>query len=139
MAIKTAAELKAYFETGDVPTQQEFVDLIDTIFSGIPTYKNLVGLLSESELKELENTIGTLTFTHVGTGHYRISSSGLFTLDKTFVQISATSVVSAPNITYYITDSSTIDIYAMNSSNVLTDGLLSEDNTYSSILIKVYP
>lgn len=32
MAVKTAAELKAYFETGDRPTEQQFVDLIDTIF-----------------------------------------------------------------------------------------------------------
>ncbi len=28
----TAAELKARFETGDTPTQQDFADLIDTVF-----------------------------------------------------------------------------------------------------------
>lgn len=33
MAIKTKAELKAYFETGDVPTQSQFEDLIDSLLS----------------------------------------------------------------------------------------------------------
>jgi len=33
MAVKTLAELKAYFETGDKPTQAEFEDLLDTMFS----------------------------------------------------------------------------------------------------------
>lgn len=30
MAVKTDAELKQYFETGDIPTQQQFYDLIDS-------------------------------------------------------------------------------------------------------------
>jgi hypothetical protein len=33
MAIKTVSELKAYFETGDVPTESEFGDLIDSTFN----------------------------------------------------------------------------------------------------------
>lgn len=31
MAVKTKAQLKSYFETGDKPTQSEFEDLIDTM------------------------------------------------------------------------------------------------------------
>lgn len=31
MAIKTIAEIKAFFETGDTPTQAQFGDLIDTL------------------------------------------------------------------------------------------------------------
>jgi len=34
MAIVTIAELKTYFETGDRPTQQQFVNLIDTLATG---------------------------------------------------------------------------------------------------------
>lgn len=33
MAIKTLAEIKAYFETGDIPTQAQFIDTIDTLIS----------------------------------------------------------------------------------------------------------
>lgn len=31
MAVRTKAQLKSYFETGDKPTQSEFEDLIDTL------------------------------------------------------------------------------------------------------------
>lgn len=34
MAIVTIAELKSYFETGDKPTEQQFVNLIDTLAAG---------------------------------------------------------------------------------------------------------
>ena len=33
MSRKTVSELKAYFETGDVPSQSEFGDLIDSTFN----------------------------------------------------------------------------------------------------------
>ncbi len=33
MAIVTRATLKSYFETGDIPTQAQFIDLIDTLLS----------------------------------------------------------------------------------------------------------
>jgi len=109
-----------------------------------PIYKILkINLVDNGSLdpdkKQYINTLGSYNIIRVGVGHYQITSSNLFTLDKTFVQISATGVVVAPNITYYITDSSTIDIYTRNSSNTLSDGLLSEDNTYTSVLIEVYP
>ncbi|WP_299434382.1 hypothetical protein [uncultured Aquimarina sp.] len=32
MSIKTKEELKSYFETGDKPTQEQYEDLLDTIF-----------------------------------------------------------------------------------------------------------
>ena len=31
MGVKTKAELKSYFETGDTPTQENFEDLIDSL------------------------------------------------------------------------------------------------------------
>ena len=33
MAVQNIATLKSYFETGDKPTEEQFSDLIDTIFS----------------------------------------------------------------------------------------------------------
>ena len=94
---------------------------------------------SDPTKKEYVNTLGTYSLSRVGAGHYQITSASLFTLDKTFIQVSATGVVNAPNITYYCTDASTIEIYARDSTNTLADGLLSEDNTYTSVLIEVYP
>ena len=55
MAIKTAAELKAYFETGDVPTQQEFVNLIDTIFS-MSGYTETIVNISSSQILNMGTT-----------------------------------------------------------------------------------
>jgi hypothetical protein len=55
MAIKTAAELKAYFETGDVPTQQEFVNLIDTIFS-MSGYEETIVNISSSQILNMGTT-----------------------------------------------------------------------------------
>lgn len=79
MAIKTATELKAYFETGDVPTQAQFVDLIDTIFSAVPDYKVYTALLTQSGTSApvshvLKNTLGyTPTFNYDGSGQYSIT------------------------------------------------------------------
>lgn len=36
MPIKLIAEIKAFFETNDVPTQSNFVDLIDSSYNGLP-------------------------------------------------------------------------------------------------------
>lgn len=90
MAIKTSAELKAYFETGDTPTQQEFVDLIDTIFSAVKPYKVYSALLTQTGTDApvatvLENTLGEVpTFTYLGEGVYEISTtSNIFSQNKT--------------------------------------------------------
>lgn len=34
MATQDQTTLKSYFETGDVPTESQFADLIDTVFEG---------------------------------------------------------------------------------------------------------
>lgn len=33
MAVQTITVLKSYFETGDVPTEAQFIDLFDTLFN----------------------------------------------------------------------------------------------------------
>lgn len=90
MAIKTAAELKAYFETGDTPTQSQFVDLIDTIFSmaSTPDYKIYRALLTQTGTDApvatvLENTLGDIVWTRSGVGHYIGVLAGAFTANKT--------------------------------------------------------
>lgn len=91
MAIKTAAELKAYFETGDTPTQAQFVDLIDTIFSAVPNYKIYRALLNQSGTDApvatvLENTLGgTVVWTRQSAGVYIGTLIAAFPVAKTGV------------------------------------------------------
>ena len=48
MAVQDATTLKSYFNTGDVPTESQFADLIDTIDSkgagGVTDHGALTGL-----------------------------------------------------------------------------------------------
>jgi hypothetical protein len=58
----------------------------------INPYKVYTALLTQSGTASpvadiLENTLGTLTFTYVSEGNYKILTSGLFTLNKTFAII----------------------------------------------------
>ena len=36
MAIQTIATLKSYFNTGDIPTESQFIDVFDTLFAQSP-------------------------------------------------------------------------------------------------------
>lgn len=42
MTIRDAATLKSYFNDGDVPREQEYIDLIDTIFSILPPSNDII-------------------------------------------------------------------------------------------------
>lgn len=54
MAIQTKTYLKSRFKTGDKPTQQDFADLIDTMFAGLEwTVDELTG----------DGTVGPYTLT----------------------------------------------------------------------------
>lgn len=78
MAIKTAAELKTYFEAGDRPTEQQFIDLID---SSVPTYKSYVATINQSgtnapvatNINQNELT-DSPTFYYDAVGKFRIAS-----------------------------------------------------------------
>jgi len=65
MAIKTKEELKSYFETGDKPTQQNYEDLLDTLFD---TSGSAVQKVDEIiiDLSQKTNTIDeTFTITDI--------------------------------------------------------------------------
>lgn len=81
MAVKTAAELKAYFETGDKPTQSQFEDLIDTIFSlSLGTKMFLATVTSNGagalDVLVLKNTLGYNLTSGVGlgSGDYKLTA-----------------------------------------------------------------
>ena len=61
-----------------------------TTTTTLPPYKVYTALLERTGATAptatiLENTLGTITFAYTGPGNYGILSSGLFTINKTFV------------------------------------------------------
>ena len=95
MSIVTKDTLKSYFETGDRPTQGQFVDLIDTL---IP-FKKYVALITQNgtdapSLVVMENTIGAIVWSRETTGHYKATLAGAFPADKTWAIVSASNQAS---------------------------------------------
>jgi hypothetical protein len=52
MAIQSKVTLKSYFETGDIPTQEQYVDLIDS-FMMMNALPDSTGVLSPNGTKKL--------------------------------------------------------------------------------------
>lgn len=93
-SIKTLAELYAYFETGDKPTQAQFEDLIYTMMDGLSAKpKVYIALLTQSGTSDptvtvVLNTLGsTPAITRDDVGSYFITATGKFTTDKTICEI----------------------------------------------------
>jgi hypothetical protein len=103
-----------------------------------PPYKVYTALLTQVGTSAptaivLENTIGNITLSRNSTGSYYINSPNLFTVDKTFTQI--TTILSG-DMHYLITysDVSRINVTTSNAATTFLDGKL--DN--SPIEIRVY-
>lgn len=137
MGIVTKAALKAKYQTGDFPTEQDFIDFIDTVYP----YEKYVALLTQTGTDApvatvLENTLGgTVVWTYASQGEYRATLAGAFTTSKTFI------IYGELNSGYRITAQAN----SVNMIRVLTydpttpfsgsDGRLSE----TPIEIRVYP
>ena len=62
MSIQTAAVLKSYLESGDKPTQAQFIDLVDTIVaSNIRTIKYTVGVAGTTGCNHLFTSVANTT------------------------------------------------------------------------------
>lgn len=66
MAIKTVTELKEYFETADVPTEAQYIDVFDSLF-------NRSDLILQTEVEKL----APLTSTISGSGSVAIAAGSL--------------------------------------------------------------
>lgn len=90
MATKTRTELKAYFNTGDKPTEAQFADFINAVENlndDGGNYKRYVALLSEANPDPptatiLENTIGAIVFSYSQLGDYVGTLLGAFPANK---------------------------------------------------------
>ena len=104
-----------------------------------PPYKVYSALLNQDLTKDpeaivLENTLGsTIVWSRKNSGEYRATISGLFTNNKTMIQIS-TNTGQGDTVVFSVTDINTIELGTANSSFTLADNLL--DNT--PIEIRVY-
>ena len=146
MAIVNSVTLKSYFETGDVPTQNQFIDLVDTIFDGLSTRPKVYrALLSQSGSSAptafiLANTLGGLpVLTRSGAGVYFITLNGAFTLSKTSIVTGSTFNQGTANFFNANTPQETItsnivELYTYG-EGVSTDDILSETYIESSFYL----
>lgn len=152
MAIKTLNELKAYFETGDTPTQEQFGDLIDSTYRGYKVYTAIIsqtGTNAPTVYSELENTLGGIVWSRSAQGRYLLTLTGAFPdQKKVFVIFGAAdySEVGDPAVlkickpTYYydtvnrIAIESYLDQQGIPSNGQRDDGLLNKQH----IEIRVY-
>ena len=78
MAIVTRATLKSYFETDDIPTQAQFIDLIDTLLednSGARIKDAYEGEADTNALTDAKNTVlGNTSNTNTGDNSANTSS-----------------------------------------------------------------
>jgi len=149
-SIKTYAELKAYFETGDKPTQAQFEDLLYTMFSGLDSQPKKYYILASqtgTSAPTVEsngsgantpfvNTLGgSVTLARTNTGRYTLTSAGLFgaSASKCDIKISLNSG-SGYEFGAEWTSANVISISTFNTGSFSDDIL-----TMSSIKIEVYP
>jgi hypothetical protein len=118
MAIKTAAELKAYFETGDVPTQQEFINLIDTIFS-MSGYTETIVNISSSQILNMGTTPIEL-LPAAGVNKY-------YDIEKIILEY-------IPNTISYNTTSGFVRLYYGNLNAAISSKIVGSDNRYIALI-----
>lgn len=112
MSVVSIAYLKSRFQSGDFPTEQDFIDLIDTLENGSTSvYKRYVALVSQSGTNaptviELENTLGASpAWSYEDVGIYNIILSNAFTVNKTWFSSVPILVVGDGGFLEYISSS----------------------------------
>lgn len=68
MAVKTAAQLKVFFETGKKPTQEQFGDLIDTLFATSGVFLEFTSVTTSIQSDSLIGVLWTQVFSVTGAG-----------------------------------------------------------------------
>ena len=137
MSVVTKAALKAKFETGDFPTQQNFTDFVDTVYP----YEKYVALLTETTpgapvATVLENTLGgTVVWSYNGVGDYTATLASAFTANKTVVIVGNVLDNTARMPKIVLTSTSAIQLLVYNGASSLADNAL----TNTPIEIRVYP
>jgi hypothetical protein len=139
-ARKTPTEIKAYFQTGDVPTQAQFEEFID---NSVPTCKRYKALLTQTGTNApvatvLENTLGNLVWARSSSGIYTATLTGAFPLLKTFAPIILDHDIEGAVFGQHISIRRSTDDYmtvkTIDTASSVHDSYLN----YTPILIEVY-
>lgn len=137
MAVVTKTALKAKYQTGDFPTEQDFIDFIDTVYP----YEKYVALLTQTGTNApvatvLENTLGgTVVWGRTTDGSYTATLSGAFTSAKTVVFCTGGTADYDGMMSGNRSSSNVIAVLTSDSDGNLSDNRL----TVASIEIRVYP
>lgn len=125
MAQKSRTELKTFYETDDVPTQDQYGDLLDSvgIFKrNVATYSQGGG--ADPVIVVLENTFSApIAFVRIGAGAYRGTLIGAFPLGKVAFFSSGSSNFADTVISIDRTSDDTIIINTSNGTSFV-DGIL---------------
>lgn len=144
MAIETIAQIKTYFETGDRPTEAQFVNLIDTLANGgAKVYKALLtqsGTNAPVATISVNQMVDSPVISRDSLGYYLIESDD-FIKGKTYVTIGSASATGVEIYSAIVT-SGTVEvvtyIYNIPAGGITNvEGLGYLDDT--PITIEVYP
>lgn len=134
---RSFTELKAFFELGDMPTQQQFADMLFTFFQGqenLPAiYQfNLTQEATDAPTAvEFANTLGEVTFEYDAVGSFLLVCEGAFP-DETKIHITHNHEHNLGiNWTRVDSDNLRLEVYV--NDTLANDGLL---NTSFTILVK---
>ncbi len=143
MGIVDAATLKSYFETGDIPTESQFIDLVDTIMNDLASKpKMYVAIMTQAGAAAPVATVilNTLSappvWSRSGAGDYFLTLASEFTAGKTTVVLGG----ERPQEGFVVVFPSYPNAIEVFSSGTATPGVGADDLISTmSIIVAVYP
>lgn len=125
MAVVSTATLKGYFNTGDTPTESQYVDLIDTLAAlpsssgGAPTLEN--NTANGASCDALYFGSGTITFTESATAEYTLDFGSGTIPSRVVLTFDSDNWDGSGNMTVVLTTSGGYTLYP-NMELILNDG-----------------
>ena len=129
-------------ESGITTTNLRVTETINgvSVNTIVPTYQKYIATISQAGTLDptvtiLENTVGNIVWDRIGAGEYNGVLVGAFpTSSKVYLIIQSFNIYSA-HVSIYNSDSDTIQIFTLNNTYTLVDGVLLN----TTIEIRVYP
>lgn len=133
MAAESRTTLKAYFQTGDTPTQAQFANLIDSFYSLVSDFQLLFGTIDQSgtsapTVNVMFNSLGfTPTYNYLGVGSYTIESTGNLDDAKVIFFISTGQASRYTPVIYVDSSPDTFALETFDNSFANANGLLDKN------------
>lgn len=132
MAAEARSVLKAYFETGDNPTQAQFANLIDSFLNFVSDFGIFFAHVSQSgtSAPTFADTFSTLSFTptwsYDSVGHYHLTSTGNLNSTKVFMFIGTSDAPGISIISFADLSPDAYSIETYDASDVASNGILNK-------------